>query len=336
MSAFGIMTYHYLLWTLPISTFSADTFLVRFSIYGVSIFYILSGLTLYYVYYNKMLPSKDDVFSFVKKRLFRILPLLWLVTIVKIIVSQQIPDLYNLFLNLTGLFGFIKWDTYFSTGIWSIGNELVFYAFFPFFILFTKSFKSSMTILVLVIFALYMYFAFVKLSPHMNLAEQWSNYVNPLNQVFLFLGGFLIGLFLHNVNVKNSINTLTFILGLGLFIFYPVEGDAINLVTGINRLIFTFSCFLICISFYKLTIKLPDVFHKPLSMLGEASYSVYLIHPMVYGLSGIFMSMLSKYIVPFPESVRLISAVISTLIISYYIYQYYEKYFMRLGRSKEN
>ena len=53
---FGIMIYHYLSWTL--GKFTADTFMGRVGIYGVSIFYVLSGLTLYYVYYDKMKPSQ--------------------------------------------------------------------------------------------------------------------------------------------------------------------------------------------------------------------------------------------------------------------------------------
>jgi exopolysaccharide production protein ExoZ len=140
------------------------------------------------------------------------------------------PDFYNLFLNLSGLFGFIKWETYFSAGVWSIGNELVFYAFFPFFIFFTKSYKIFMALVVIIIFGLYLYFAFNKLNQDLTLGEQWKNYVNPLNQVFLFLGGFLIGFFFHKMKIKNSIVISLFLLGLSVFILYPVKGDIINLV----------------------------------------------------------------------------------------------------------
>jgi exopolysaccharide production protein ExoZ len=68
LAAFGIMIYHYLSWTL--GNFSADTFMGRLGIYGVSIFYVLSGLTLYYVYFDKMKPSKEDIISFFKKKNF--------------------------------------------------------------------------------------------------------------------------------------------------------------------------------------------------------------------------------------------------------------------------
>jgi exopolysaccharide production protein ExoZ len=331
LAAFGIMIYHYLTWTL--GKYDASTFMGRLGIYGVSIFYVLSGLTLYYVYYNKMKPSKDEIISFFKKRVFRIFPLLWLVTIVAILLSKKVPDFGDLSLNLSGLFGFVKWDTYFSPGVWSIGNELVFYVFFPFFVFFAKSSKSVLTILSGVIFGLYLYFAFFKLSQDQTLGEQWRNYVNPLNQVFLFLGGFLIGLLLHKLKLSTAIVLLMMFTGLGLFIFYPVSGDSIHLVTGINRLIFTACCFLICISFYKITFTLPSVIHKPLTLLGEASYSVYLLHPIIYTLTGIAFKFIGNHVYVFPESVRLLTAVGSTLLISYFVYQYFEKYFMKLGRS---
>jgi len=332
LAAFGIMVYHYLSWTL--GKFSADTFMGRLGFYGVSIFYILSGLTLHHVYYEKMKPSKEDILSFFKKRVLRIFPLLWLVTIIAIILSREMPDFYDLFLNLTGLFGFIEWDKYFSTGVWSIGNELVFYTFFPAFILFTKKNRPLMLILSLILFGLYLYFAFIKLSPFLTLSEQWKNYINPLNQVFLFLGGFLIGLLLHNIKIKNSFAITLVLLGLILFKFYPVSGDPIHIVTGVNRLIFTVCSFLICIGFYKLTFKLSSLFHKPLALLGEASYSVYLLHPIVYNLVGIALTILGQYLFHFPESIRLIVSFISTLFLSYFVYQYFEKYFMKFGKKQ--
>ncbi|MRI62380.1 acyltransferase, partial [Ornithobacterium rhinotracheale] len=172
LCAFGIMLYHYLSWTK--GDLSATTFMGRLGIYGVSIFYILSGLTLFYVYYDKMNFCKQDIISFAKKRIFRIFPLLWLVTFCSIVISRKIPDLFNLFLNLSGLFGFVRWTAYFSAGVWSIGNELVFYAFFPFFILFSKRYKWLMIALSVIIFSFFIYFSFFKLTDSQSLGSQWG------------------------------------------------------------------------------------------------------------------------------------------------------------------
>lgn len=329
MAAFAIMLYHYLSWTY--GEFLSDTFMGRLGIYGVSIFYILSGLTLFYVYHEKMLPSRSEIFEFIKKRVYRIFPLLWFVTIFSVIMAKEIPNINKLILNLTGLFGLLKWDSYYATGAWSIGNELVFYIFFPFFILFAKKSKLGLLITSLIIFGLYLYFAFNKLSTGQNLSVQWTNYVNPLNQVFLFLGGFLIGLFFQHVKLKNYIAILMIFIGVSIFVFFPVQGDLINLVTRFNRLVFTISCFLICCGVYKLSLELPSVVHNPLKLLGEASYSVYLLHPLVYAVTAF----LNKKVFNFSGPVIITLSVICTLISSYIVYEYFEKFFMKMGKTKK-
>jgi exopolysaccharide production protein ExoZ len=331
LAAFGIMIYHYLSWTIGI--FPADTFLGRLGLYGVSIFYVLSGLTLCHVYYDRMKPSVDDLVLFFKKRVLRIFPLLWLVTITMILLLGKTPNPINLFLNLSGLFGFVRWDIYYSPGVWSIGNELVFYVFFPFSILFIKKSKPLMVLLSLAIFGLYLYFAFVKLDPNITLERQWKDYINPLNQVFLFLGGFLLGFFLQDVKIDNSIIVVMLLATFALFTWYPSAENPIDIVTGSSRLVFTICCFLICLCFYKLTYIFPKVIHQPLTLLGEASYSVYLLHPIVYTvmdkasdkLNGVF------YV---PISAVLFLSILLTLVFSYFVYQYFEKYFMAFGRRR--
>lgn len=189
-------------------------------------------------------------------------------TLIGILLSGNIPDLFDLFLNFTGLFGFLKWDTYFSVGAWSIGNELVFYVFFPIFLFLSRSYKSLMILLSVLIFIAYMYFAFFLLSKDLPLMEQWTNYVNPLNQVFLFLSGFLIGLFFKKTRFKNWHLFIVLFTGLMVFNFYPVSGDPINLVTGYNRIVLSICCIIICAAIYKISVRLPSFIHKPLVILG--------------------------------------------------------------------
>lgn len=333
IAAFGIMLFHYLAWSQ--GRFTADEFMGRVGVYGVSIFYVLSGLTLYYVYFDKMQPVREEVIAFFRKRFFRIFPLLWLVTIAAVILKRELPNFTDLFLNLSGLFGFVKWDVYFSAGVWSIGNELVFYVFFPFFILFTKKLKPLMVLLSIAIFGLYLYFAFWRIDSSQTSDHEWREYVNPLNQVFLFLGGFLIGLFFQNTRIKNSTVLVLLLLALGIFTFYPASANPITLVTGTNRLVFTACCFVICLCFYKLTFQFPGFIHKPLTLLGEASYSVYLLHPIVWAFSSAAWGLFNRYLFQLPQPVMLVMSIVATLAVSYFVYQYFEKYFMKLGRRKK-
>ena len=334
LAASGIMIYHYLTWTF--GRYQSEDFIGRVGVYGVSIFYVLSGLTLFYVYYDKMVPTLTDLRDFFIKRVFRIFPLLWLTTIGSIyFIVGEMPEMQKLILNLTGLFGFVAWDQGIGIGVWSIGNELVFYVFFPVFVLLGKKSKLALLLLSLILLGIYIYFAFFLLDSSRALGAegQQKNYIHPLNQVFLFLSGFLIGYLFRKVNVPSAINLFILVAGMLLFVFYPASDDPIHLVTRGGRIAFTLSCLMICFGFYKLKFELPNIIHRPLKLLGEASYSVYLLHPIMHFIAGLLIAYLSKHVIHLPESVRFIVAIFLTLITSYFVYTYFEKYFVKLGKK---
>ena len=333
LAASGIMMYHYLTWTF--GRYQSEDFMGRVGVYGVSIFYVLSGLTLFYVYYDKMQINLQHLKDFFIKRVFRIFPLLWLTTFGSIyFLVGEMPETQKLILNLTGLFGFVAWDQGIGIGVWSIGNELVFYVFFPVFVLLGKKSKVSMLLMSLILLAIYIYFAFFLIDADRSIGAdgQQRNYINPLNQVFLFLSGFLIGYLFRKINVASAVNLIILVAGILLFVLYPANGDTVHLITRGGRIAFTLSCLMICFSFYKLKFELPNIIHRPLKLLGEASYSVYLLHPIMHFVAGILIAFLSKHVIPLPESVRFVVAIVLTLATSYFVYRYFEKYFVKLGK----
>lgn len=321
IAAFSIMIYHYCSYSFG-NIFDSASLLGRLGTYGVSIFYILSGLTLYLVYEKRF-----NLLEFCIKRIFRIFPLLWLAIIGTIVVTGYIPNFKGLFLNITGLFGFIKPAAYVGTGMWSIGNELVFYTFFPLFIYLLNK-KKLFVLFVSILFFIYLAFAFYFLTPRQTIEDQWAIYVNPLNQIFLFASGIIMGLIFKNTRIKA--NSFFLILSCFCFIFFPVEGDKIAVLTGWNRLFFTLVTFFICLCSYKNVYELPFSLHKPLQFLGEASYSLYLLHPIIwFSISKIF----GTFHIVLPSISMIIIAVSLSLGISYYVYNYFERYFIQLGKS---
>ncbi|WP_404479139.1 hypothetical protein ACI06P_26325 [Sphingobacterium sp. ML3W] len=88
------MIYHYSNMVAPIPDYSI---LSKFGYYGVSIFYILSGLTLFHVCEHRFNFTFSEIKVFFKKRVFRIFPLLILTTLLSIYFVK--PDLKTIILN---------------------------------------------------------------------------------------------------------------------------------------------------------------------------------------------------------------------------------------------
>lgn len=326
LAAFCIMLYHYLWWAFV--PYSSESFFGRVGIYGVSVFYVLSGLTLFYVYHRRMKINTVDLRDFYIKRIFRIFPLLWLCTFATLVLRKSIPEIDIFLLNVSGLFSIYKIDSYIAVGAWSIGNELTFYLLFPLLIYFLHKPKWQLVAIILFAFSLYIFFAFFALSPSVSIQKQWIMYINPFNQAFLFIGGFIIGLvFIEREYNQYGILSLLILSLLG-FILYPVDGDPINLITGYNRLYFSLICFIICFAFLKLKIALPGFVHLIFKKLGEISYSLYLLHPIVWNA----LVYLNLHFLNLSPVESLWVASIISLLLSIVTYEYFEKFFMSLGK----
>ncbi|NDK57039.1 acyltransferase family protein [Pontibacter fetidus] len=326
LAAFGILLYHFQSWTL--GHMEAESFWGRIGLYGVAIFYVLSGLTLYHVYETRLQLQKAPLTDFYLKRIFRLFPLLWLIMPVYLLIDPTLRDWDRIVLNFTGLFGFVNWDEPIGVGVWSIGNELVFYLFFPVFLFAAKYSRWAFALECLLIVAIAIYFAFYSIDDAAPLAQEWRDYVNPFNQIFLFLGGVAIGYFTKYKQLPSLPLVLLLIMAVAVFTYYPADGNTITLVTDWNRFIFAGTCLAVCFAMYKLPLTLPNVLHVPLHTLGEISYAVYLLHPLVHKV----VKYLAKQL-HFSPWVTILLAIAITLILSYLVYQYYEKRFIRLGQK---
>lgn len=330
LAAFGIMIYHMHLFTY--GEVDSSSILAKIKIYGVSIFYVLSGLTLYLVNIRNFALTKPILATFYIKRFFRIVPLLWMATALTVIVSFS-PDYVNLkkiIANITVLPGAIKPETLIAKGAWSIGDELFFYMLFPFLLWLVKYNKWTFFAFTLVSFLLLSYFSFYKMDPNIALGEQSSAYVNPLGQMFYFVIGIALGVLERNLK-RFGWWAIVAILFVGAIIaFYPATGNPVQLVTGFNRLILSGFVIIFCFLFYKCDFSfLPEFIKTGLSTLGEISFSVYLIHPIIYAIIR-FVS--ADFFIDKPF-ILIPLTIIATLIASFYNYTYFEKYFVLKGNS---
>lgn len=327
IAASSIMLYHFLSWGYR--EFFAEDLWGKIGIYGVSVFYILSGLTMSIVYEDKLTKDITTIFDFLLKRVVRIFPLLWLATVLTILINlKKIPGIDTILLNLSGLFGFIRpWD-YIGNGVWSIGNELVFYIFFPIIILSFKFSKLVFSSLIVTAIGILIYFSFFAFNLDAPFSVQWHLYVNPFNQIHLFVGGCIIGLVFKKVVVNKLICRLLLVVGLLLFYFFPVSGDCLHLVTSWERIGFSAICFLLTFAIYKDQYNLTGVTKRFMLFLGEASYSIYLLHHVVY----FFVNGVNSKLLHLPIVYVIVCSTVAALVIGYLVYTYFEKPCMDKGK----
>lgn len=331
LMAITIMFYHLTSWHF--SPLDSSAFLGRLGVYGVSVFFILSGLSMAIVY-SRFIVDKRTILVFYVRRIFRIWPLLWacvILAVIPILAKDGEISLIKVFINLTTLFGFISPSSYINTGAWSIGNEMVYYAFTPIMIILYEKNRTQGNIMLVASFIVAFIFAFFLLDPQKSLSEEWTTYINPFNNIFLYVAGIAIYYNLKNVNIKSSVLLMLFGISLAIFMFYPVDGDKIAIVTGINRIIFLFSSIILVVSFYKFLSYdiVPKGIQYPLEQFGIATYGVYLLHPIVNTYIGYILKKLDV-----ENSVMLfVVVVILTIAIAIASFNLFEKKIMIFGKK---
>ena len=264
---------------------NAATPLGRLGIYGVSIFFILSGLSMA-IAYDRYIKDLRSGGAFFVRRLFRIWPLLWVAVALVAAPAYFSAKPFSakmIGLNLSTLFGFVAPTQYINMGAWSIGNEMVYYAFTPIFIAVYHWRKSIGNVITLATVCIGMLFAFRLIDSSATLESQWSFYVNPFNNLFLYSAGLAIYYNFREVELPRSGAFPLLLVVVIMFLFYPASGDQISIVAGINRVAMSLISVAIVVVFYKCPPFLPAWFGEKFEQLGIATYGVYLLHPIVMG-----------------------------------------------------
>jgi exopolysaccharide production protein ExoZ len=315
--ALGIMFAHFSLWATGPG--NASLVSTRLELYSVPMFYLLSGITLQSTYANKLKFNYKSLSAFFRRRAIRLAPLFYLATFLTILLFRQVPDASTLFTNLTGLFSIYNWDRVIVYGGWALGNELVFCAAFPILLwVFRHSVPAYISVVGL-LFLLYCYFAFFSLDNTKLFIDQWRTYVNPLNQLFLFAAGNVISIVLKDLKLSGASAICLIVGGFIIFCGYPISGDRIQVVTGVPRLSFTLACILVMIGIYKLHYQLPANLHNAFMSVARSSYSIFLLHPIIYRILGKAATIALKFGVSMPLSGLIIISALSTLITCHFV-----------------
>jgi len=324
--ALAVLVFHYDKWLT--GTWDASSLQGKLGIYAVSIFFVLSGFTLTLSYQNLLQGTLQSWSSFFQKRFWRIFPLLWLTTAFTLFLDEDPRQVRDIILNFTGLFGWLDPARDIATGAWSIGCELVYYVFFPPLLLLALRNRIAFSAVFVAFLGLGAWAAFVWFpESKQDQKEWWEAYVQVGNHAFFFVGGMMIGIFRpEGIRISKGVWQGVFVLFVLIFAFWPVGNEAFRLISGHNRILLSLLTLCLVTAFSYSEIKLAGVSHKALSWLGGVSYSLYLLHPLVYRAIGAVYRKIGL-----SESYWLVflPALVGALILSHFSYQFMEKPLMR-------
>lgn len=335
LMAISVMLYHYS------GQHDSSTPLGRLGIYAVSIFFILSGLSIAIAYDQYICDVRSSVIFFIR-RLFRIWPLLWLAIALVSIPSHifgkgqfggEPSSINEVLFNLFTLIIFNNDYRWINVGAWSIGNEVIFYLATPFIVWCYKINKNFGNILVVLSFLTSYYFAFYILNPDIILATQFATYTQPANNFIYFILGFAIYYNINSIHFKSIFSVPFMALLIIIFFFYPASGDQIKIVTGGNWIVMAFTSTFIVIAFYKFPPKFNENISRFLSTIGIATYGIYLLHPIVaWYLSNLYDIIEFTLNTGRIKYIRTFTSILTTIFLSILTFKYIELPMIKLGK----
>jgi exopolysaccharide production protein ExoZ len=263
--------------------------------FGVDLFFAISGFIMVYSSVAAFGAVKSAA-PFLLRRIIRIVPLYWIITAVFAISvlhhTRHSPDQHNLFVNIVASLGFVSYlapisadgGPVYSLG-WTLEYEMFFYLCFAGFLVLQRH---------LAVCGLAIVFVLLAIAGQTLAMPDWA-YTLASTQILEFVGGMIVAeIYLAGVRI-GPLLTLSLIAGglLGVFLTTPTMDDwwglrglvwgpfAISVLAGVA-----------------LSPSRDALLRKWLEALGDASYSLYLVHyalfvaialcvRQVFGLSGI-------------------------------------------------
>jgi peptidoglycan/LPS O-acetylase OafA/YrhL len=284
---------------------------------GVSFFFVLSGFIL------KHVSGREEVdwLHFYRRRMARVLPMHYLTLTVWTLMffsgwGNPLQDKLNSGVaNVFVIHSFFNGPLFnlgFNAVSWSISVELFFYAIFPWL------YQEKRAVFIVLAYAIL--FATIPKSLSNGINAAWPSffYLNPLSRLFEFSGGIALYQFYTackpDRTIASCLQALSIFLLLGSI--YATNGND----THHRNLLLLLPFGLVIVSFAWEGIFQKAISTKPLILLGEASFSLYMIHHMLFRvLDPIFERQ------AFPPTLALFLAVTASIIFSIALFYLFER-----------
>ena len=261
---------------------------------GVPLFYTLSGFVLAYGYADQLI-GRDAILSFYVRRLFRIMPLFYVMIALWTLVGWFLWDAVNsgrtLLFNVSFLFGLApgEHESIVWAG-WSIGVEMLYYLAFPLLSALLYNVRTSLAGLAVA--------CFLSDYSYRTLGEAGFGsyaYMNVATHLPFFLAGvvcFRIWQRLDYVRHPSGWALLACSVGLAAMINASSIRAALMTVVSGHVLLIAWSAVFGTLVLASCIAENPLLERGPLRELGKLSFSLYLVHPilmagmMQYDFSG--------------------------------------------------
>ena len=323
---------------------------------GVTFFFVLSGFILAYTYSE--LPTRSHVKNFWLARFARIWPLHIASLLLLLLALPNVPtfgwagsgEFTVTLANLALLQAWIPSSKYFYSYnyvSWSISTEFFFYLLFPFLIYrWSSTWHIKIIISALLLLVLFAIGNIFQLSDASYPNGTWLIYINPMSRIFEFIVGIAAcSIYTTRRSKSNQINktmatgieALTvLLLFLSLWFFIPgyapliksIAGESVVMWWNRSGAVLLFA--LLIIVFAMQSGWLSRILQlRPFVLLGEISFSLFLVHQIVLRYHNAYRSEFSMI----PENWLYGIYWLSILVISYFMYKVIERPCQRYIRS---
>lgn len=285
LCALAVAAFHYHSWGGLAFPADAEGFLALCGTYGVSIFFVLSGFSLSHAYRDRFHDeiNAQTALRYARRRIGRLGPMFGAVVLASIggrlATGGDIPEPLEIVANLLLLFGFVDPTATPVVGGWSIGVEVVFYVLFPLLLILRRRWPA-----ILAAVALMTVWLSLDVAKHATLAQGWPDYVNPANHLLFFAGGVYAALIPHRKGLPAYLSpALAVAIALAGMIAVSYQATELQVVVGWRRAALVPLSILLVYALSRIDM---GRFRFAASLLGGASYPLYLIHPLLFFLAA--------------------------------------------------
>lgn len=274
---------------------------------GVDIFFVISGFIMVYIQINK----KRKPLDFIKDRLERIVPLYWLLTISFSALLIILPNVFRVWtFDTTTLIKSLFFISYLKEGSnpllfvgWTLEYEMLFYIIFGLSI-FLKDIRYSIFISILTL--------------------SFMTIIGLNNIVMEFCYGMIMGLIFNKYKLKISKTICLTLITLGFYLLTLNWNEFIprSLAWGIPSL-------LIFIGF----LYLKPIKNSLLDLLGNASYSIYLVHVFSILICYRIFSKIGHINFKYTNELYVIICIIVSVIVGVLVHLIIEKRLIQLVKN---